>query len=65
MKKQDLRTMGIAALAAEHKELKKEAMNLRFQQAMGQLENTAKRRLLRRRIARVLTQITQARGKNA
>ena len=35
--------------------LKKEQFNLRFQRASGQLENTARIRLLRRDIARVKT----------
>ena len=35
--------------------LKKEAFNLRFQQATGQLENTARMRAVRRDAARVLT----------
>ena len=36
-------------------ELKKEAFNLRFQQAGGQMENTARMRTVRRDAARVLT----------
>lgn len=36
-------------------QLKKEAFNLRFQQATGQLENTARMRDVRRDTARVLT----------
>ncbi|MBO6854267.1 MAG: 50S ribosomal protein L29 [Marivivens sp.] len=35
--------------------LKKEAFNLRFQQATGQLENTARMRKVRRDVARVNT----------
>ena len=35
--------------------LKKEAFNLRFQQATGQLENTARMRIVRRDVARVQT----------
>lgn len=35
--------------------LKKEAFNLRFQQATGQLENTARMRVVRRDVARVQT----------
>ena len=35
--------------------LKKEAFNLRFQQATGQLENTAQMRTVRRNAARVKT----------
>ena len=35
--------------------LKKEAFNLRFQQATGQLENTARMKTVRRDVARVQT----------
>ncbi|MEZ7812135.1 MAG: large subunit ribosomal protein L29 [Paracoccaceae bacterium] len=35
--------------------LKKEAFNLRFQQATGQLENTARMRAVRRDVARIKT----------
>ena len=35
--------------------LKKEAFNLRFQQATGQLENTARMHAVRRDVARVKT----------
>ncbi len=35
--------------------LKKEQFNLRFQQASGQLENTARFREVRRDVARVMT----------
>ena len=37
--------------------LKKEAFNLRFQKAGGQLENTARVRFVRRSIAQILTVI--------
>ena len=39
--------------------LKKEAFNLRFQQANGQLENTARVRSVRRDIARIMTFLGQ------
>ena len=39
--------------------LKKEAFNLRFQQANGQLENTARVRTVRRDIARIMTFLGQ------
>ncbi|MGB0411159.1 MAG: 50S ribosomal protein L29 [Pikeienuella sp.] len=39
--------------------LKKEAFNLRFQQATGQLENTARMRQVRRNVARVQTVLNQ------
>lgn len=41
-------------------QLKKEQFNLRFQQASGQLENTAQKRLVRRDVARIKTQIGRA-----
>lgn len=39
--------------------LKKEAFNLRFQQASGQLENTARMKVVRRDTARVLTVLNE------
>lgn len=39
--------------------LKKEAFNLRFQQATGQVENTARMRTVKRDVARVLTVLNQ------
>ena len=39
--------------------LKKEAFNLRFQQATGQLENTARMKAVRRDAARVKTILNQ------
>jgi len=39
--------------------LKKEAFNLRFQQATSQLENTARMRAVRRDVARVKTVLNQ------
>jgi large subunit ribosomal protein L29 len=39
--------------------LKKEQFNLRFQRASGQLENTARFRVVRRDIARILTVLNQ------
>lgn len=42
--------------------LKREQFNLRFQKATGQLENTARVRVVRRTIARILTLARQKRG---
>ena len=39
--------------------LKKEAFNLRFQQASGQLENTARMRAVRRDVARIKTIVAE------
>lgn len=40
-------------------QLKKEAFNLRFQKATGQLENTARIRTVKRDVARVMTVLNQ------
>ncbi len=39
--------------------LKKEALNMRFQQATGQMENTSRIRQVRRGVARVTTILNQ------
>lgn len=46
-------------LSSQLLDLKKEQFNLRFQQATGQLENTARVRQVRRDIARIKTVIGQ------
>ena len=55
MKIDDLKTKSEDELKVELDTLKKEAFNLRFQQATGQLENTARVRQVRRSVARVKT----------
>ena len=63
MKAEELRTKTADQLNADLAGLKKEAFNLRFQQANGQLENTARVRAVRRDIARIMTFLTrQAKG---
>ena len=59
MKVSELREKSLDQLAEELSKLKKEAFNLRFQKATGQLENTARVRFVRRSIARVATLITE------
>jgi large subunit ribosomal protein L29 len=51
----DLRAMTDDQLEQEVLNLKKEQFNLRFQRATGQLENTARVRVVRRDIARAKT----------
>lgn len=51
----DIRTKTEDELKDQLQELKKEALNLRFQRASGQLEATARIRQVRRDIARVRT----------
>jgi large subunit ribosomal protein L29 len=52
---QDLRVKSTDELKEQLIGLRKEAFNLRFQKASGQLENTAQVRRVRREIARIKT----------
>ena len=58
----DLRVMTEDQLNDEAFKLKKEQFNLRFQKASGQLQDTARVRVVRRDIARVLTVAAQRRA---
>ena len=51
----DFKDLSLDQLDDQLVKLKKEQFNLRFQRASGQLENTARIRLIRRDIARVKT----------
>ncbi len=62
MKAADARAMTVDQLDDEVLKLKKEQFNLRFQRATGQLENTARVRVIRRDIARMKTVATQKRA---
>jgi len=55
MKAADIRAKTDDELKGELDQLAKEAFNLRFQRASGQLENTARVRQVRRDIARIKT----------
>lgn len=59
MKIAELRNRNVDQLNEDLVSLKKEAFNLRFQKATGQLENTARVRYVRRSIARVSTVLSQ------
>jgi len=59
MKANELRDKSPDQLRDELASLKKEAFNLRFQQATGQLENTAAIRKARRGAARVKTVLNE------
>lgn len=61
MKATDLRHKSDDELKAELLGLRKEAFNLRFQKATGQLENTARVNQVRRDIARIKTILTEKR----
>jgi len=59
----DLRVMTEDQIEQEILSLKKEQFNLRFQRASGQLENTARVRVVRRDIARAKTIAAARRAK--
>ncbi|MEI7908905.1 MAG: 50S ribosomal protein L29 [Verrucomicrobiota bacterium] len=54
-KVKDIRECSADELAVRLRDLKQEALNLRLQQATGQLENSARIRIVRREVARILT----------
>lgn len=54
-KAKDIRELSADELQVRLRDLKQEALNLRLQQATGQLENPARIRQVRRESARVLT----------
>ena len=53
----ELKELDLAALVEELRATKQEALNLRFRNATGQLENTAEITRVRRQIARINTLI--------
>ena len=55
----EISELSIEELSTRLRDLKEEALNLRLQQATGQLEITSRRRVDRREIAQVMTAITQ------
>ena len=59
VKAEELRSKSPHELKTQLTSLKKEAFNLRFQGATGQLENPARMRLVRREIARVKTVLAE------
>ena len=59
MNAQELRDKTPDQLREQLATLKKESFNLRFQQATGELENTARMRKVKRDTARVLTVLNQ------
>jgi large subunit ribosomal protein L29 len=61
MKSTDVRAMSDDQLQENLSSLRREAFNLRFQRASGQLESTARVRQVRRDIARILTILSERR----
>lgn len=61
----EIRELTNEELTSRLRDLKQESLNLRLQQATGQLENTARRRLVRREIARVQTILIERRNQQS
>jgi len=61
MKAEDVRAKSDDELKEQLLDLRKEAFNLRFQTASGQLENTARVRQVRRDIGRIKTILNERR----
>jgi large subunit ribosomal protein L29 len=63
-KARELRDLSNEELLAKAADLKKEIFNLRVQQAMGQIENPMRLRLLRKDIAKTKTVLKEKYGRN-
>ena len=59
MKANEIKDMTVDELNSKLAELKQELFNLRFQQATGQLENTARLKTVKKTIARIKTVLTE------
>lgn len=61
-KTKDIKELSVEELNNRLRDLKQESLNLRLQQAIGQLENPARIRVVRRESARVLTALAVKRN---
>mgnify|MGYP001165572983 CR=1 FL=1 len=59
MKTKEIRSLTTDQMLEKEAEYKKELFNLRFQQATGQLENTARLTKVRKNIARIKTILSE------
>ena len=59
MKAKEITALTTAEMLDKVKQYKEELFNLRFQQATGQLENTARLKQVRKNIARIKTVLRQ------
>ncbi len=59
MKSSEIREMGLEEMQRTRNDMKGEMFNLRFQHGVGQLENTAKLKQIKRDIARIETLIRE------
>ncbi|MDA8423028.1 MAG: 50S ribosomal protein L29 [Nitrospiraceae bacterium] len=63
MKTRELRDLSNEELQAKAADIKKELFNLRVQQAMGQIENPMRLRILRKDIAKAKTVLKEKYGR--
>ena len=61
-KAKDINDFSADELTVRLRDLKQEALNLRLQKAIGQLENSARIRQVRRETAQVMTLITASKS---
>ena len=59
----EIRELSLEELEVKVNELKQELFNLKFQKTLGQLQNTAKIRDVKRTKARIKTVVTEKTGK--
>lgn len=59
MLSKEIRDLSVDELISQEKDLKQELFNLKFQHSLGQLQNTAKIRDIKRTIARIKTILTE------
>lgn len=59
MTAKEIRELSVENLETQVKELKQELFNLKLQKALGQLQDTAKIRTIKRDIARIKTILTE------
>lgn len=61
--RKEIKGLNPAELQAKEQELKEELFNLRFQKAIGQLDNTARIKEVRKTIARIKTALREQQSK--
>jgi len=64
MKTKELKDLTVEELLKKKKDVKEEVFNLRFQHSTGQLENTARMKLVKRDVARIETILKEKELKN-
>ena len=56
MKTADIKSLVADELVQKEKDLREELFNLKFQHAIGKLENTSRLRVLKKDVARIITE---------